>query len=380
MKRLLYIILFPAAGIFGSTSCKKPYTPPATQVNYQYLVVDGVIINSPDSPTVIRLSMTVPLSDSTSLSVPEKGASVSIQGNSGENFPLSEQVPGSYVSSPLPLTVTHLYRLSIKRANGKLYQSDFVPVGQSPPIDSVTWAPVNGVTISVATHDPLNITQYYRWDFTETWQYRSTYARTIAESNGLIYYVDSTNQTYNCWSGDHSTALILGSTVALDKNVISGQQVAVIPQNDEKISVRYTMLLKQYALTAGAFQYFQVLKTNTENLGSIFDAQPTQLVGNVHAVTNPKEVVIGYITASSVRQQRIFISNNQLPGWAPADNSASCALIAIDQNPVNYLLYTYSDTSYTPYFFISPSTIQLAKKHCVDCTTRGGTTSKPPFW
>jgi hypothetical protein len=379
MKRIIFIILpvfFTALGI----SCKKSYNPPAINADNKFLVIDGVLLNSIDSPSVIRLSRTVRLTDSTTASYPETGATVSVEGNSGENFSFTEKPGGIYFSNPLMLNYSSQYRLKITTANGNQYQSDYVSVGQTPGIDSVTWQQQNDVAIKVNTHDPLNNTKYYRWDFVETWQYTSTFNRTISELNGLIFYVDSTNQTYNCWSSDISTDILLGSTVALSQDVISEAPITIIPQNSEKIGIRYSILVKQYALTEAAYQYFQVLKKNTESLGSIFDAQPTQLVGNIHSISNPSEVVIGYITASSVQQQRIFISNNQLNNWNWFYNGVDCSLISIDQNPNYFLVYDYPDTSYAPYYFISPGSIQLAKKVCVDCRLRGGTTNKPTYW
>jgi Domain of unknown function (DUF4249) len=382
MRRLLLYNTFPF--ILCTTiyiSCKKSYNPAATQVNYKFLVVDGVIVNSIDSPTAIRLSRTVRLTDSTTASSPETGATVSVEGKTGEHFLFTEAPGGVYISVPLILNYSNQYRLKITTANGSQYQSDYVTVSQTPAIDSVTWQQQNDVTINVNTHDPANNTKYYRWDFVETWEYTSTYNRTIAESNGLIYYIDSTNQTYDCWSNDNSTDILLGSTVALSQNVISQEPIALIPQNSDKIGVRYSILVKQYGLTEDAFQYFQILKKNTENLGSIFDAQPTQLSGNIHSITNPSEIVIGFITASSVQEERIFINNNQLSSWVPVDNGQSCDLINILQNPTNYLLYSYPDTAYAPYYFTtSPTGINLVKRSCVDCTTRGGTTTKPSYW
>ncbi len=361
-------------------SCKKSYNPPAIQVNNKFLVVEGILIKSIDSPTVIRLSRTVKLTDSTFTSSPETGAKVFVEGNTGENFPLVEKAGGVYISNPLSLNYSNQYRLKITTTNGNEYMSDYVDAKQTPPVDSITWQQQNDVTINVNTHDPLNNTKYYQWDFVETWQYTSTYNRTIAESNGLIYYVDSANQSYNCWKSDVSSDILIGSTVALSKDLVSREPITIIPQNSEKIGIRYSILVKQYGLTEAAYQYLRILKTNTETLGSIFDAQPTQLVGNIHSVTNPSEIVIGYITASSLQQQRIFISNNQLSNWNWVYNGTDCRLISIDQNPNNFLIYNYPDTSYAPYYFISPGSIQLAKKVCVDCTLRGGTTPKPSYW
>ncbi len=380
MKKILQILTFVFLLQAGATSCKKAYNPPAANVNYKYLVVNGTILNSPDSPTVIALSRTVQLTDSTTASSPEPGATVSIQGKDGEVYPLAEIAGGRYVSTPLILNYAEQYQLKITTSNGSRYASDFVALLQTPPIDSVTSQQENGVGVYVSTGDPSDKIKYYRWDYLETYQYRSPFDRTIAEKNGLIYFVDSTNQTYNCWRNENANSILIASTVALKNSVVVDAPLTTIPANSVKLSVRYSILVKQYAITADAFQYLDVLKKNTENLGSIFDAQPTQLSGNVHCISNPKEIVIGYVMASSLQQQRIFINRYQLSGWNYVYDGPSCDEVIITQNAGNFLLYNYADTSYGPYYFISPNLLDLAKNPCVDCTTMGGSTVKPTFW
>ena len=380
MKRVLYIIFLLSFCAIIDIDCRKLYNPPAINADNKFLVVDGVLINSTDSPTVFRLSRTIRLTDSTTASSPETGATVTIEGSNGENFSFTEESGGIYISSPLVLNYLNQYRLKISTANGDQYLSDYVPVSQTPAIDSITWEQQNDVTLYANTHDPSKNEKYYRWDFVETWQYRSTYERTIAQSNGIIYYVDSTTQTYNCWSSDQSTEILLGSTIALGQDVVSRQPIALIPQSDDKIGTRYSILVKQYALTQDAYQYFNILKKNTENLGSIFDAQPTQLSGNIHSVINPSEVVIGYVAASSVTQQRIFIDNSQLDNWNAFYNGQDCELKLISQDPNDFRSYSYDDTSYAPYHYVSPDGLEIAKISCVDCRTRGGTAIKPSFW
>ncbi|MDE3213243.1 MAG: DUF4249 domain-containing protein, partial [Bacteroidota bacterium] len=338
----LLIILF--------AGCVKSYNPPAILSDYHYLVVQGSLVSSPDSPTVITLSRTVQLSDTTaSLSV-ETGARVEIADPSGALIPLTEIQPGQYEAAPTVLNPSQTYQLKITTSNGVEYASDFVPVLQTPPIDSINWLQPGDLTIYANSHDPTGNIHNFRWDYQETWQYRAHLDREVGVDNGLMYYTDSTHQTYNCWISHSSSDILLGSTVALSQDQISGFPLLTIPQNSQKLSVRYSILVKQYALTDSAFQYLGVLKKNTENLGSIFDAQPTQLIGNFHSVTHPSETVIGYLTASTVSQQRIFISHSELHDWNYAYTGRYCDSVYIPQNPSNYLLYNYPDTSYSPYY------------------------------
>ena len=86
------------------------------------------------------------------------------------------------------------------------------------------------------------------------------------------------------------------------------------------------------------------LKKNTEQLGSIFDALPSQINGNIHSATNPSEPVIGYISVGNVSSQRIFITKQQLPSsWIPTPT----------------YLYCQIDSEYYVYYFLNGSTIPV---------------------
>jgi hypothetical protein len=378
MKNVFYIIFL----LIVFASCKKPYNPPAIRVDNKFLVIDGTLINSPDSPTIITLSRTVKLTDTTQAIYPETGANVSVEDSTGGTFNFFETPNGKYQSVPLSLNNLDKYRLKITTSNGEAYTSDFVEIKQTPPIDSITWQQQNDVMIYVNTHDPSNNTKYYRWDYTETWQNRAPLQSELGVENGLIYYVTDhpDRQKYNCWSTDYSTDILIGSSVALSQDVISMAPIATVAQNSVKIGIRYSILVKQYALTSEAYQYFSILKKNTENLGSIFDAQPTQLTGNIHSVTNPSEIVIGYFTASSVQQKRIFISKDEVYNWNYVYSGQDCNMITIDQNPTNYLIYNYPDPLYTAYFFSGQTGLVIDRVSCLDCTLQGGTNQKPSYW
>ncbi|OIQ64306.1 hypothetical protein GALL_541430 [mine drainage metagenome] len=151
--------------------------------------------------------------------------------------------------------------------------------------------------------------------------------------------------------------------------------------------------MKQYALTTDAYNYFVLLKKNTEQLGSIFDAQPSELTGNIHCLTNPAEPVIGFVTAGSVTQQRIFIDNANLPAWQadlPFKGCSADTLVYIYTIPKSVppqLIYQVREFIYTDVMipidyvdaFYPNNGYTAAFPYCVDCTLRG-TNKQPSFW
>lgn len=376
-------------------ACKKPYLPPVVSASNSFLVVEGVINTSTDS-TFIHLSRTVPLSSALS-SVPETGAVVTIISDANVTYPVMEKGNGYYVASPINAKTSAKYALKINSANGESYQSDFVVAKNSLPIDSVYYKVTgSGVNVYADTHDPGNNSKYYRWDYTETYEYHSafhTYDSLATVPKDTVLLRSFGGQIYQCWRSDTSTSIILNSSAKLSNDVISQNQLAFIPSTSEKIAGRYSILVKQYVLTPDAYNYYRILQKNTEKLGTIFDAQPAELPGNVHCLSNPNELVIGFVTAGAVAQGRIFIDNRNLPGWQSDNPYASCYLdtdlfkraifgTKAFENEVKEYIYTgihYPVANFTNTFTGAILGYTASTPFCVECTVRG-TNIRPKFW
>jgi hypothetical protein len=370
LRYLIFLMMLFAA-------CKQVYEPPVITAPNRFLVVEGVINTTPASRTTITLSRTRNLVD-TVVTDPIKGAIVRIESKAGSTYLLAEQANGQYVSAQLSLNPNDSYRLRIS-TNGTEYNSEFVQAKTTPAIDSITWQQDKDVTIYANSHDALNNTRYYRWDFTETWQYRAVYETIWGVSGNLIFLRDPSQQVYNCWATAEANQIAIGTSIKLAQDVIDRAPVTVIPHPSEKIGVRYSILVRQYALTEAAYKYWEILQKNTEQLGTLFDAQPSQLKGNIRNEANAAEPVIGFVSASSITEKRMFIDNSQLVDWVSLSTGTGCDLKNTPQDPSNFLIYTYPDPNYAPYYFVTGAII-LAPKTCLDCTLRGGTNQKPSFW
>jgi Domain of unknown function (DUF4249) len=356
--------------------CRKPFEPAVIMAISNFLVVDGVINADPNGPTVITLSRTRSLYDSLSKR-PENGAFVVVESNDGQRYNLAERSSGVYEVHGLPIQSSKKYRLYISTNDGNRFESDFSPVLITPPIDSVQWQQTDDVSIFVNTHDPNNSTRYYRWEYDETYEYHSKYYSVWMVRNGQAFIRTPAEQDSTCWQTVQGPNIVTGTSAQLADDVIPRQLITVIPKGSEKINHRYSILVKQYALTPAAYNYWQILKKNSQELGSLFDAQPSQLVGNIHCITRPGDPVLGYVNTSSVTTKRIFIDSLELRDWQVADtNNVYCVAKTLD---VGFPFYNYADTSYTLYFYSGSSAVALPKR-CLECTWRGGTNIKPTFW
>jgi hypothetical protein len=320
----------------------------------------------------------------------EQHASVAIEGENNESFPLSEQDSGTYVSQQLFLNANEKYRLHIKTSNGKEYLSDYSSYRTTPPIDSLTWKRVNGVDIYVSSHDSTITTGYYKWEYVETWEYHSSYESNtrydVFDEYGFGIHVswrfpsthiDST--LYRCWKTVNSTNIIIGSTEKLTSNVIY-LPVQNIPEGSEALSVLYSIYVKQFAISKENYEFLQKMKKNTEQLGSIFDAQPSELKGNIHCASDTNEIVVGYIDVSQEQDKRIFISNAEVPDW---NYTTDCFEIEVGNDPESIkknaigLAPAMAKTS-DPLGNVS--SFYAAPIQCVDCSYDGRSNIKPDFW
>jgi hypothetical protein len=395
MKSVVKIIFVM---IILSLGCKKPYSPSIISASNSYLVVEGVINSGTDS-TYIKLTRTVKLS-SGAAPAPEFSAIVTVEADNGSIYPLTEANNGIYSAPSLNLSVNVKYRLRIKTFNGKEYLSDFVEAKNTPDIDSLNYKVQNdGVEIYVNSHDPNNKTRYYRWDFDETWQYQSR-IRSFYKlgADGLPTYRSAYNDTdniYNCYKTDQSHQVLLGSSIKLAQDVISQQPVDFVAANSGKISLIYSILLRQYALTSDAFNYWQVLKKNTEQLGSIFDAQPSTITGNIHCISDANEPVIGYISVSSVKAKRIILDHYYLNLYTtnpPAKDGDACTKLEIDIQPMStfktrlqHVLFTGDSTLVNEVSQMGTGALigyTYAPTECVNCTKTDpfGTNLAPVYW
>jgi len=375
--------------IFLYTACRKPYDPPEAKSSNHFLAIYGIVNTDANSSSTFILSRSLNLSDSIP-HIPELNAHVTIIASSGSNYPLTDIAGnGTYVSDILNLDPTLKYQVSVTTIDGNKYLSDPVTPKVAPPIDSLTWQKINdpatgaeAVNIFVNAHDPTNNTRYYRWDYTETYIHVAHFQSYWFRVDTLIAPVqDPSQSTYTCWTTGESGNILLGSSIALGSDVISQNQIASFAQNDPKMDVRYSILVRQYPLDLEAYNYWTTVQKNSQSLGGLFDLQPAQITGNFHNITNSSNPALGYVSASSVQEKRLFIDNQDLPNWK-SNPLIDCPIKIIVANFNNNYYWDYPDTSYTVYYFNTgvPVTINIAPSDCLDCRYQGGTNIQPPFW
>ena len=372
-KHILRYVL--AAFLFSS--CLDPYSPPATTDNVDILVVDG-FLSATSSSVAVRLSHAVALDDS---SVPpaEQNANVRLEDSDGGSVTLSGEADGNYTAMGLTIDASKKYRVHIQTLGGKEYFSDYVDVIKTPDIDSVTWRPSDkDVTLYANTHDDTGKSKYYLWNYVETFEYSAPYPAGYEVIGGVPTYLLDDKRVDICWKTNLSTTILVGSSERLSSDLIRDFPLVVIPAGNSKLSRRYSLLVSQRTISKEAYTFWTQLQKTTESLGGLFDPMPSEVVGNVHSATSANETVLGFFSAGEEKQQRIFISNRDLPDNIRIMPSPFCPLDSLKMATVE----TLGDHTFLVYPYGVPTTLGYvsSSSDCMDCRVKGGVTQKPAFW
>lgn len=362
-------------------ACVEPYDPPLQNEDVNMLVVDG-FLNATDDSARISLARTLPVKSSDMIP-PESGALVRIEDDRGLIHTLAEMTAGIYEGAVPGAGAHATYRLLIRTQNNREYVSDFTTVPETPEIDSITYrASSQGVEFFVSTHDATNNARNYRWTFQETYQYNASFNSLFMFEGVKAVFRPLHQSLFTCWRSDRSTDILVTSTRHLQESVVNKFPVAFISSESIKMSVKYSMLLQQHALTDEAYDYWLQLERSTENLGGLFDPLPSEVQGNIKSITDPSETVIGLFSAGTVQEKRIFVKRSDLPREL-AGYFRGNPLCRLDSVPVSELSEVHHpSTLLVDALYSGPAVVgyTTATIGCADCRTMGGNTTRPLFW
>ncbi len=389
----LKLLLYYSLVLILLQNCREPFDVEVPAGN-SLLVVNGMITDHP-GPYMIKLSRSSPLG---SLDFPaESGASVAIESASGEIETLVEASNGYYFTSEDGIRgeIGEQYRVSIQTRHEETYQSDWKLLKQSPPIDSVYFTYkeeqaeeglLQGIQTFVDTHDPTNKTEYYRYDWIETWHYTVPYSPQYEYLGN-----DSTSVIEKkavCWIEQPSTSIDIASSTQNDRDIISRHPILFITTQTPRLRILYSLLVNQYALDQDEYLFWKGLKETVNESGTLFDKQPQSIIGNIHRI-NSDEPVLGYFSASSISAKRIFMDRSDLPEDTQVDvslfNDCFVDTYIIEKSSTSDMeVFNALDRGLVFYDFyrefVNISGYIITTVPCSDCTYHGGTSEKPYYW
>lgn len=387
-----YIALLTSV-VFGLSGCIDPFVPKLGTAPNSFVVVDGVITDQP-GPYLVKINRSVPLNQVDDSQSYLSGLSVYIEEENGVNELLTETSPGIYETSAIQGVQGNRYKLTFNYS-GKQYQSTWEEIEIAPVIDSVYFQIENkptsdklilsrGFQYYVDSHGDQNTSKNFRFEWEETWKIGVTY-RALHDYIGNDKVDWAALPLYDCWKYDNSKTISLATTEGFIDNVLSKHELPFITGEEEKYVLRHSLLVKQFTLDDDEYIFWKTLKEGNEELGSLFDKQPARVVGNMSSSADG-EIVLGYFSASGMREKRIFAKGNSSVSLIKDCNleleTLLKAELGVDYETV--LLQRMSDGR-SFYRVISPPNLGvigalLSDPRCTDCRLKGGSLGKPVYW
>ncbi len=387
-------------------SCVKEYWPKLEGASENLLVVDGKITNDP-GPYIVTLSRSSSVQYPTF--IPVSNATVIILDDIGNQEFLTETSSGVYETAENGIqgVVGRKYKLHIITESGQAYDSDFEELLDPVRLASVGYSEERqiveansneeetGYQFYLTTEMAAAKNNYYFWELEETYEYHSAYNIRFYYNGtllppdenhplGLQAVVDP-DTLFFCWKSDNLNERFTYSTEYLSTPVLVEFPLHFIPFNDERLRVKYSVLIKQYTVSYKAQKFYKALVEQNSNQEGLITNQPYQIRGNMRNIKDPEEAVLGYfITAGVSDGPRVFVE-------APSPYYHGCIYDTVTWHIQRYI--DIADTEEWPLYFTyvyfeNPDdpfgeeleALALMYNYCMDCTLKGGVAVMPWFW
>ena len=312
-KYILYLLLMTFC-----IYCVEPFDPNISDSGKQFLVVDGSITEGL-GPHTVKLSKSASLDEN---DIAVTGATVSFEQGNGNVVTLFETSSGIYQTSEIVGIVDESYKLRITH-EGNQYESTWETILPSHEIDSVYFEvqtrgttdreeDLTGVQIFIDSHGSESASKYMRYEFEETWKTGVTYS-SYRDYLGDDVTVLTSDPKHTCYKYDTPTGINVSTTDGLSTNRISKHKLLFVTDVNERLTRRYSLLVKQYAIGQREYNFWKSLQDTNEELGSLFDTQPANIPSNIENVTNSNEVILGYFSAWGVQEYRTYVNKRDVP-------------------------------------------------------------------
>lgn len=407
MKKIFLYKILSVLFLISTLGCTTPYNYQAQ--GFENVIVIEAMITDQYKYQEIKVSRTYTLE--------EKGpkfeteAVVYITDDAGGKYEFDEGETSYVSTTQFQAAPNKQYQLHILTKDGKSYLSTIEKLTTSTPIEKVeakiaTKDNVLGIEITTNTTDPTNTSRYYRYEYEETskivapkWlDYKAVAHMNPPGSNpkGSITFEPRTTEARICFTSQNSTALLLTNTSSLSQDKVTNFPIRFISNKDPFIRNRYSILVKQYVQTLEAQTFYETLQKISSTGSILSQTQPGFFSGNIKAVDNPGEKVIGFFNVCSYSEKRIFFTfQDFFPKVVPPQYQYYCPSEFTDSEIPDYFFpYCFSNNpickgnvivdliySNIKVFFPneSPSSYLLYPIECGDCTSFSSNI-KPSFW
>ncbi|MBC7570624.1 MAG: DUF4249 domain-containing protein [Spirosoma sp.] len=330
------------------------------------VVVDGTITDLAEPQTVrLNRSKADPVTGLFG-TTPLTKAVMQLVIDSSETVDFHETIDGTYqLPTGFRGRVGHAYQLRFTLAEGRQYVSTQQVMPTVPPIDKVesrfnlsSLPPdrFKGYTsahdLFITTKDPTSEANNYRWEW-KLWQ-KQTWCRSCVKGVYSVFkvvpqeyyrgyaFVTGTDLYENCftprpgpqlgllapdvpdgdwfydyicrtscWEIIQGYDLNIFADTYTNGNLIEDRRIAQVPYYTSEAGL---VDIRQSSLTEDAYRYYKLFQDQTTNNGGIADTPPAAPSGNVRNITDNRENVVGYFTASAVSLSHYWLDKRDTQG------------------------------------------------------------------
>jgi hypothetical protein len=369
--------------------CVERYHPDDMYLKEGQLVISAHITDKPGTQVIEVSRSSNPEAPTFNA---ETGCFVILFREDGEarEFVASEE-PGYYTAEldSSFLRTGMLFRVEVITQDDQEYHSDFDKIRPVPAIDSIYYKvehmiftgedeSVPGIRFYINFTNDNEDYEYIRWELTETYEFHNPDMDAFYYPNRWrVYPLEGEDNPRTCYI---TRVVPTGHSISTSELNFGPYSKAFdfVPDdwNEQKLSFKYSLLVKQYSLGPEGYLYWNELGGMRQGQGTLFDKQPALLQSNIRNIEDGEEKVLGFFTMSSVQEIRGFAEN--IPELEQTINPYYCL-------PVNSGPGSSSPTTFPAYFaratYNGETVYAQVNKHCVDCREyKGSSATKPDFW
>jgi hypothetical protein len=301
-------------------SCEEYYTPKIDDIS-GHLVVDALITNDL-SKNYVRLSTTRGFYDELAPSS-VLDATVELVDKNGIRFMGTRSISGTYTFTTVP-EIGNSYKLRIYYQNFA-YESEMVTMPPMPEILNASLVekvkkeyfsdiygvvtpisfPGNNICIDAPVTDSLS---YYRFSTRSIleWNYSPKTPYINGHWAQQIFGWNSFYPTNFNIAGPKTFSQASGK---IEKHALVwlANESKYFLHTDTLASNGWILIVDQFGISKGSFNYHEKLNSQFAADGSLFDPIPDQIYGNIRCVSDSTKIVYGYFDLNSYRQYRYFL-------------------------------------------------------------------------
>jgi hypothetical protein len=381
-----------------ATGCVSEFHPVLSTDDQHILFVDGSIVANTES--TFRISESFALQSDT---VPEASfvdrAAVHIIGSDGyKSAAAIGRGKGVYQIAVGTLEKDVSYGIQIDY-DGDIYQSELAKPLETPEIDTLYWVQpeaLAGVSFYISTHDDTDRAKFFLWNYTEDWEvsviHDTLYISYDPETNAFTYSPGFNPHFYG-WKKQEYYAL--GSTESLQENRVIDKLLYQLKPEGDRFMTLYSVTVTQKAISQAAYEYYQHVQKQNEEMGGLFTPQPAELSGNIKCVTNPSKKALGYVESfENISRKRLFVYPSTWPNpliWPLEprwEYENYCGKHSYSNDYLLGLGFSYRSLYYHQLKYRPVDAITVpylapggwAPAICTDCREYGATKDRPDFW